>query len=221
MKSLSKAEFDAMIEGAELLKTDGFGPKVYRRADATYIKLFRQKRKFSLANVWPYVKRFKQNSLRLKKLGVDTVNVSELYDCPDIERTIVTYSELKGELLRSVLTSERTPQLAEFLAELHRKGIYFRSIHLENIVLQPNGTLGLIDIADMRIRWFSLSALRRVRNVCHMLKYKKDIELLSIDGKLDSFLNHYLQHAKLGYLNKFLFTLFVHKYIDTKFVATT
>ena len=42
------------------------------------------------------------------------------------------------------------PELIGFVRELHRKGIYFRSLHLGNIILTPQGSLGLIDIADMR-----------------------------------------------------------------------
>jgi len=224
MKTLTKSEFENLIAGAELLKSDGYGPKVYRRTDSTYIKLFRQKRVLSLSNLWPYVKRFRSNSLELKKRHIDTVTVLELYNCQEIERTIVTYSELKGELLRSALSKQDSPmlaqQLAAFIAELHKKGIYFRSIHLENIVLQPNGKFGLIDIADMRIRYYSLNPLRRARNLCHMLKYQEDNGLLSVNGKLDSFLNNYLASAQLGFINKYLFIFFVRKYIEPNFIST-
>jgi len=34
--------------------------------------------------------------------------------------------------------------------DLHEKGIYFRSMHLANVILTPDGTLGLIDISDMK-----------------------------------------------------------------------
>jgi len=225
MKLLSKSDFNALIEGAELLKSDRHGPKVYRRSDATYVKLFRQKRLISLSTIFPYVKHFKRNSIHLTKRGIDTVKVNALYHCPEIKRTIITYDELEGELFRTVLTnnpsSERIQQLARFLAELHKKGIYFRSIHLENIVLQPNGKLGLIDIADMRIRWYSLGALRRVRNFCHLFKYQEDVSLLSVNGKLHSFLNSYLQYANLNFIRKSLFVWFVHRYIDSEFEPAT
>ena len=224
MKLLTLTEFNAMIEGAELLKSDGFGPKVYRRSDAIYVKLFRQKRFFSLSNIWPYVKRFRSNSLKLKKRSIDTVTVVDIYNCPDIERTIITYKELEGQLLRGVLAKENSvayvQQLAQFISTLHKKGIYFRSIHLENIVLQPNKELGLIDIADMRIRWFAISALKRVRNFRHMLKYTEDRKLLSINNRLDTFLNYYLASAQLGLINKYLFIFFVRKYIEPDFTPT-
>jgi len=221
MDVLTDAEFNLLIKDAKLMKEDGFGPKVYRRPDATYVKLFRQKRKFSLSAVWPYVKRFRSNSLQLKKHGIDTVKVDALYNCPSIERTVITYQELPGELFRKVLehdsSNQRIEQLAEFLAVLHQNGIYFRSIHLENIVLQENGKLGLIDIADMRFRWLALSPLRRVRNLCHMLKYKEDTQLLLVDGKLDHFLYHYIDRAKLGLMAQHIFALLVQRYLDPNF----
>lgn len=225
MKTLTKTDFKLLIKDASMMKEDLFGPKVYRRPDATYVKLFRQKRNFSLSTIFPYVERFRRNSLTLMKRGIDTVAVDALYDCPEIERTIVTYKELDGELFRNVLEKDASGQpleeLAGFLAELHKKGIYFRSIHLENIVLQPNGALGLIDIADMRFRRFALSPLRRVRNLCHLLKYAQDAQLLFVDGKLHFFLDSYLHYSRLGHVGKFLFTVFIHKYIDPEFRPST
>lgn len=225
MKTLTATDFQSLIQDARLMKEDTFGPKVYRRPDATYVKLFRQKRMFSLSAIWPYVERFRRNSLTLMKRGVDTVKVDALYDCPEIGRTIVTYKELEGELLRNVLAKDasrqRIEQLAGFLAELHKKGIYFRSIHLENIVLQESGALGLIDIADMRFRWLALGPLRRVRNLCHLLKYPQDTKLLFVDGSLDYFLDSYLNFYRPSYIGKFLFSVFVHKYIDPQFRAAS
>lgn len=218
MKTLTKKDFQSLIQDASLLKKDRFGPKVYRRPDASYVKLFRQKRKFSLSAIWPYAERFRRNGLRLSKLGIDTVNVDAVYNCPEIERTIILYKGLEGNLLHSVLekdaSSEHLDQLAEFLAVLHNKGVYFRAIHMNNIVLQPDGTLGLIDIADVRFRWHALGALRRVRNLCHLLNIQHGPQLLYVNGSLNYFLDMYLRYAQLGYIRKRLFTLFVHKYVD-------
>lgn len=48
---------------------------------------------------------------------------------------------------------------------LHRKGIYFRSLHLGNVILTPNGEFGLIDFSDMRIYPWPLPKFMRVRNI--------------------------------------------------------
>jgi len=221
MQTLTEAQFQSFIQDASLMKSDRHGPKVYRRPDEIYVKLFRQRRQFSLAAIWPYAERFHRNSLTITRRGFDTIKVDAMYTCPEIDRTMVVYKELKGELLHDALekdlSRERIEQLAGFLAALHDKGIYFRSIHMNNIVLQPGGTLGLIDIADVRFRWHALGALRRVRNLCHLLNIQHGPQLLYVDGKLNYFLDTYLRFAKLGFIRKALFTFFIHRYIDPEY----
>ncbi len=65
-------------------------------------------------------------------------------------------------------------QFGELLAKLHASGIYFRSVHLGNVLVQPDGQLGLIDLADMRISHFALSLHKRQRNLKHMRRYADD-----------------------------------------------
>jgi hypothetical protein len=40
--------------------------------------------------------------------------------------------------------------LARFIRHLHRQGVYFRSLHLGNILQLPGGNYGLIDILDLQ-----------------------------------------------------------------------
>ena len=56
--------------------------------------------------------------------------------------------------------------------DLHEKGIYFRSMHLANVILTPDGTLGLIDISDMK------TFHRPLRNFKHVLRYEQDRQWL-------------------------------------------
>lgn len=70
-------------------------------------------------------------------------------------------------------------QLAGFFRNLHRKGIYFRSMHLGNIVLTPSGTLGLIDIADLAFQSRALSHNKASRNLAHFERYLKHNGLIT------------------------------------------
>ena len=119
------------------------------------IQLFRRKRLLSSAALRPYAQRFHRNSEGLRKRDINTVTVQQVYRCPSIQRDIVTYNYLEGRMLRDVI-KQANPQLvqrlAAFIAELHRKGVYFRSLHLGNILLLPDGALGLIDIAQISFR---------------------------------------------------------------------
>src|SRR5690606_35574721 len=65
-------------------------------------------------------------------------------------------------------------RLAEFITHLHECGVYFRSLHMGNIVLTPDNQLGLIDISDMRCLGRPLSRRMRDRNYRHLLRYEND-----------------------------------------------
>ena len=93
------------------------------------------------------------------------------------------YEAVQGSTLRDLTKDISDPRLllesfGVFLAELHRKGIYFRSIHFGNVVLQETGEFGLIDIADLRFFGRPLSEYQRERNFKHLLRPKEDTWIL-------------------------------------------
>jgi hypothetical protein len=91
------------------------------------------------------------------------------------------------------------------LAELHGKGILFRSIHLGNIVKTPTGTLGLIDIADLSCQPCALLRSQRLRNFQHMWRPDEDHDYLGTDHK-EALLAQYLGVAppRLGQSERFV-----------------
>ncbi len=52
--------------------------------------------------------------------------------------------------------------------------MYFRSLHLGNVLLMDDGEFGLIDLADMRIYPSALRNALRQRNLKHMQRYPQD-----------------------------------------------
>lgn len=75
------------------------------------------------------------------------------------------------------------PRFAALLAQLHRHGVLFRSVHFGNVIVMPDGRLGLIDVADMRKPlWGALTLKQRLRNFRHMLRYAEDCRLLAAYG---------------------------------------
>lgn len=62
--------------------------------------------------------------------------------------------------------------------DLHEKGIYFRSAHLANVILTPDGKLGPIDISDMKTFHRPLRKRLGLRNFKHMLRYEQDRQWL-------------------------------------------
>ena len=201
MRALAYDDYLALREGAEVLEADVFGDKVLRLVDGNFMKLFRRKRLISSAALFPYAKRFADNARELKKRGVRCPDVLETYRVTNIARDVVHYQPLPGQTLRQLITDptrDNDPELLKryghFVAELHNQGIYFRSLHLGNVVLTPDNELGLIDIADLRMMRRPLRKNMCLRNFQHMRRYKVDHAwLLQEQGNL--FFNSYSQHS--------------------------
>ena len=182
MKSLTNEEYLEMRAGADVIAADDYGDKVLLLKDGTYLKLFRVKRLFTSARLFPYWRRFEKNSEALYSLGVPTLKVIESISLPELDRTAVHYEPLPGDILREVpdFDAALVTRLGAFIKQLHDKGVYLRSMHLGNVVLTPEGQLGLIDIADMKVYGGSLRKGLRLRNLHHLWRYEQDRRAISI-----------------------------------------
>lgn len=211
MQDLALSAYEALRAGAQVLEADKHGDKVLRLADGNFLKLFRRKRLISSALLYPYAQRFADNTATLRRLAIPCPEIIAVYRIAEIARDAVHYQPLPGDTLRHLLPTLQGDehdacilQLGEFIAELHDKGIYFRSLHLGNVVHTDNGELGLIDIADLQNRSRSLSLALRKRNFRHMLRYQKDVQLLTSAG-IEQLFGRYNQcaarpvdHTELG-----------------------
>ena len=184
MEKISLEQYQSLTKGAKVIEKDGFGIKVLETQQGDMIKLFRRKRFFSTALLTPYAIRFDQNAKQLITLNIPSVTVKRLAYCRAIKRYLVIYKRLDGELLRDVLSNQDSSsddiyqQFGEFIAELHSKGVYFRSAHLKNILRLPNGKFALIDVSDMSIKRAPLRSGLCERNFSHILRYREDQQLL-------------------------------------------
>ena len=192
-------EYERLTRDARELERDGFGPKVYLLPDQRIIKLFRVKRLLSLSAIYPYSLRFARNARRLNSMGIPAPHVERLFFCSAVRRYGIIYPMLEGESLVKLLGA--TPeddrlveQLADFIAQLHEQGVYFRSLHLGNVLLLPNGTLGLIDVADLRLRRHPLGMAARRRNFRHLFRLPEHRAVFERFG-MGRFLECYCQAA--------------------------
>ncbi|MEZ7972624.1 MAG: toluene tolerance protein [Pseudomonadales bacterium] len=181
MKSLDNKQYLKMRAGADVTAADEYGDKVLLLKDGTYLKLFRVKRLFTSARLFPYWRRFEKNAEALHALGVPTLKVIESIRLPEIDRTAVHYEPLPGNILREVpdFDARLVSRLGAFIKELHDKGVYLRSMHLGNVVLTPEDELGLIDIADMKVYGGALRKGLRLRNLHHLWRYEQDRRAIS------------------------------------------
>lgn len=209
MKILSRQAYEDLVQNTIVLARDAHGDKVLQCNNGLVIKLFRRKRFISSAAVQPYAVRFHSNSEALRKRGFTTIDVKDVFRCPAIQRDIVTYRCLEGCMLRDAM-KHADPQLlqrfAAFIAVLHQRGVYFRSLHLGNVLLQADGGFALIDVADMRLHPWSLGLGKRLRNFSHMLRYKEDTKML-LQVNFGAFLQQYLANSGMGILRRRLFAI--------------
>ena len=202
MKSFSLDEYEQLIAKSVVLEQDRHGIKVVKTDDGRFVKFFRQKRFFSSARLKPYASRFVEHAKVLKGLGFNTVEVENVYYCKPIKSSLVFYNPLPGQTLRDALKSQDTSDnimemFSAFYAELHNQGVYFRSIHLSNVIISDTmDTLGLIDIADMKIYSKGLSKDMRMRNFRHLTRYAVDQESIKKFG-VERFMDIYSEVSQL------------------------
>ena len=147
--------------------------------------------------VYPYAKRFVNNAKKLNSLEISTITPVKLYRLPHIQRAAVHYIPVVGKTLRALTKELEDPvpileKFAKFIAEIHRKGVYFRSLHLGNVVVTENDEFALIDIADLKFFSRPLSERQQKRNIKHLLRPPEDNWILT--PNLESILSSYHQH---------------------------
>ncbi len=192
-------QYGPLTHGATVLSRDRHGDKVLQLADGRVLKLFRRKRRFSSSLFRPYARRFADAANRLAQLNIPAVKVHEVRRVPHIQRDIVIYDFLPGRTLREAATEDAKlmEPMARFLAQLHAGGVYFRAIHLGNVLLLPDGRLGLIDLSEARFRRGPLPVGLRVRNFKPLMRYPEDSAALQSFG-LGRFLDCYLAASSLS-----------------------
>lgn len=178
MRIVSAQELENWLASGRVLEKDMRGPKVVALEDGRFLKIFHTRRHPLLARLFPAARRFQDNARQLAERGIAVPALLELLW---IERqaglSACLYQPMDGESLESILRSapERIdallPALAAFIHQLHRKGIYFRSLHLGNILLLPDGGFGLIDFLDLKTSQRPLGKGLVQRNFRHLQGY--------------------------------------------------
>ncbi|WP_271409504.1 polymerase [Pseudomonas sp. Q1-7] len=201
MKALPEEALAQLLVGSTTIEEDGFGIKVARLGDGSFLKLYRRKRLLSSALWQPPAARFAHNAARLNRLGIRAPDVLDTFSVPERQLNGVRYQPLPGDTLRNLWQQLPAAELAQevekfgrFLGDLHDLGIYFRSVHLGNVLQLPDGLLALIDLSDMQISGRPLPLWKRKRNVRHMLRYQQDAQWLAVQH-IEDLLRGYTSRA--------------------------
>ncbi len=200
MKRLSKNELQRFVQENQLLLGTLARPGLMLTSNQQVVKFFYPRKFISTSLFIPQAKRFRSNSMKLKQLGITAPDVSELIFCPDVPVHMAVYPYLKGDDFR-ILCSKNDylciDRLPAYIALLHAKGVYFRAIHLGNILQLDENELALVDITDLTVRSDRLTIFQRARNIAHLFDSTEDKQLL-VEYGLRRFLNSYYLSANLS-----------------------
>ena len=200
MKKLNKNEYKELVAKAKVFEADSFGEKVLQFPNGNYMKLFRRKRLFSSALFYPYWLRFIHHASKLRSLGIPTLkSVIEVVKIPHAKKVAVVYEPLPGFTIKQLLQknsfdNDLIENFGIFVADLHKKGVYFSSLHLGNVVLTPKGEFGLIDISDLRAFPFAVPLFALKTNMRYLFQSRQGLQLINDESKIDIFISAYIKN---------------------------
>lgn len=184
MRIVSAQELENWLASGEVLEQDGRGAKVIRLGNEQILKIFRPRRRLWLSRLMPQATRFKHNAAQLQSLGIPIPTVGECFwlDKPQAVSGC-SYVPLPGRSLEELYRRSRVefeavlPTFAAFIYSLHQRGIYFRSLHLGNVLQLPDGSFGLIDFLDIHFKRAPLGQRLVARNLEHLRSYLQRNEM--------------------------------------------
>jgi len=201
MKTLDENAFLSLVKGGTVVTINGGGVSVVLTKDNRYIKIFRPPSRFSSDFFSPRPLRFEKAVRSLEARNIHTVLDLEMYWVPCMKRHVAYYTPLPGKELRTAIGDTQNPDslisgFAQFLADIHRQGIYFRGINFSNVLLCTDGQYGLIDVGSVQTHKQSLGADLRARNFKHPLAYLQDKDAIERFGII-KLVKSYLEAAAL------------------------
>jgi hypothetical protein len=178
MRIVTAQELESWLTTGEVLEADARGPKVVALNDQLFLKIFHTRRNPILARLQPAAKRFSCNANLLHELGIAAPTVVDQFWI-DRRRGLsgCLYQPLPGTSVDTLFRqspdqlNEILPHLAAFIRSLHEKQLYFRSLHVGNILLLPGGEFGLIDFLDLKRKPLPLSTWHIQRNLRHLTSH--------------------------------------------------
>ncbi|MDR0672177.1 MAG: phosphotransferase [Zoogloeaceae bacterium] len=187
MRMVTARTVEDWLKDGKVLERDARGPKVIALEDGPenglFLKIFHIRRHPLLARLQPAARRFAKNAQCLKELGIPAPEVvdSFWFDASIISGegylSACLYRPLPGISLEALFRQdpERLESLlfglARFIRRIHQKRIYFRSLHIGNILLLHDGRFGLIDVLDLKHCRLPLGRWRIRRNFQHLIRH--------------------------------------------------
>jgi hypothetical protein len=208
------AEFNKYIE-----KADDLGHRKTFHKKNEIIKIFNVRGLISSGFFNTYASRIIKNSLKLKIYDIPSIEITnELIFKYNKRLSGVTYKYIPGTTYRDLshkITMNMITDLANYISNIHKKGIYFRAMHLGNILLH-NKKLFLIDIAKIHFYPWPLFVFTRARAFRRMIKYQDDIINFGLIN-YKNLISEYMNSSKFNYFERIQFQLYLTIFSKIKY----
>ncbi len=206
MKVLDAAALRDFIEVGTVLYGSPSQPGIMLTPQDEIVKFFYVRKRVSTSTFFPQAKQFTRNSRKLRELDIPAPVVKEVGYCPEKSIHMVIYDRLPGADFREHMAEgniELLTLLPGYLAGLHDEGVYFRAIHLGNI-LYHEASISLLDISDLKVVTRPLRVFERARNIAHLINAQDDKAYIISFG-IHRFVSSYIDLAGFGETRRRLF----------------
>ena len=208
------AEFNKFVE-----KADDLGHRKTFHKKNEIIKIFNVRGYISSGFFNTYASRIIKNSIRLKEHEIPSIEITnELAFQYNNRLSGVSYKYIPGKTYRDLgnkITKEMITDLAKYISIIHKKGIYFRAMHLGNILLH-NKKLFLIDIAKIHFYPWPLFIFTRARAFRRMIKYQDDIKHFGLIN-YKNLISEYMVSSKFNHFERIRFQLYLTIFSKIKY----
>jgi len=215
MRIVTYNELTAFIAENEVVLGTAERPGLMLTPDNEIVKSFYRRKRFSTSTFIPQAMRFVRNGRKLLEKGIVGPVANDVIYCPEIPVHMVIYQKLAGDDLREMCAAGKIQclvRLPEYLADLHDRGIFFRAIHLGNILFD-GANMAIIDVSDLSTKNQPLNVFQRVRNFAHLLNSEDDKAYFASFGVHD-FITAYLKAAALRGVRERIFTARLRSSLD-------
>lgn len=216
MQTIGREQLNAFIHENEILYGTIESPGLMMTPAGEIVKSFYRRKKISTTVFIPQANQFIASSKKLLARDISAPVVKQVLYCSDIPVHMVIYDRLDGLDLRELCATRGVTSLSrlpDYLAHLHKIGIYFRAIHLGNILIDGN-KISLLDISDLSVRNSSLGVFQRARNLGHMLNSVDDKTHFASYG-VSRFISEYIDAVEFTPVQNWLFRKRLHLALDS------
>ncbi len=215
MRKLDREQLENYIDASRVLHGTTERPGLILTPGDEIVKFFYRRKKISTATFLPPAQRFTANSRKLLERDIPAPVVKDVMYCDEIPVQMVVYDRIEGKDVRELCQSEgvtNLAQLPEHFAHLHKTGIYFRAVHLGNILI-GHGAIYLVDISDLTTHGSSLGVFQRARNLAHLFNAEHDKAYFVTYG-LHKFVKEYVAACQFPAIYRWLFLKRLHLALD-------